>query len=134
MKRVVIDTNVLISSIFSSHGAPARIMDMVSDKEIQLLYNAEILEEYIRVLAYERLKIDTLVQQGVIQKIVELGVMADSVESDISMPDESDRCFYDLAKTNSATLITYNDKHYPVEPFIVSPADLVTSESSEQTK
>jgi hypothetical protein len=38
------------------------------------------------------------------------------------MPDETDRKFYDVASACGALLITGNLKHYPSEPFIISPA------------
>jgi predicted nucleic acid-binding protein len=41
------------------------------------------------------------------------------------MKDETDRKFYDTAKSSSATLITGNMKHYPAEPFIMTPADFI---------
>ena len=49
VKRVVIDTNILISSILSPHGSPARVMELISDKEVQLVYTSAILAEYKRV-------------------------------------------------------------------------------------
>jgi len=38
------------------------------------------------------------------------------------MSDESDRVFYDTAKTIGAILVTGNIKHYPDEPLIMTPA------------
>ena len=40
------------------------------------------------------------------------------------MPDEDDRVFYDAAKSAGAYLITGNTKHYPHEPFILTPTEL----------
>ena len=57
MRRVVIGTNVLVSSALSPIGTPARIMQAVSDKHIQPFFNSVILEEYKRVLAYKKLNI-----------------------------------------------------------------------------
>jgi hypothetical protein len=41
------------------------------------------------------------------------------------MPDETDRKFYDTAKAAGAMLITGNTKHYPDEPFILTPAAFI---------
>jgi hypothetical protein len=41
------------------------------------------------------------------------------------MPDETDRKFYDVAKATDAILITGNTKHYPNEPFVLTPAAFV---------
>jgi len=40
----------------------------------------------------------------------------------VVMPDESDRTFYDTAKTCGAVLVTGNMRHYPSESFIMTPA------------
>ena len=56
-KRAVIDTNVLVSSVLSSEGNSAQIMNLISDEKIQLFYRSAIMDEYRRVLAYEKLNI-----------------------------------------------------------------------------
>jgi len=123
MKNVVIDTNIIISSAISSQGNPAIIMDLVSDKIIQAYYSNEILDEYRKVLAYERLKIEPKKQAEIIEKIKEIGILIKPEKSKISLPDESDRVFYDTAKAAAAILITGNIKHFPNEDFIKTPAE-----------
>jgi hypothetical protein len=59
------------------------------------------------------------------QEIKNNGVKASAVSSSITFADESDRKFYDLAKTNEALLITGNLKHYPCEGFIMNPSDFL---------
>jgi hypothetical protein len=44
------------------------------------------------------------------------------------MPDEDDRVFYDTAKTAGAYLIPGNTKHFPQEPFILTPAQFLAME------
>jgi hypothetical protein len=43
------------------------------------------------------------------------------------MPDEDDRVFYDVARTDEVILITGNKKHYPTSPQILSPAEYINS-------
>ena len=62
MKRVVIDTNVLVSANLTSEGNPAKILNLVSYSELQLFYCQEILNEYKRVLAYDKLDIPPTTQ------------------------------------------------------------------------
>ena len=125
MKRAVIDTNVLISSILSPEGTPARIMRLISDQKLQLVLCREILDEYKRVLAYNKLRIDPKIQDEAIAKITGLGIVTESVAGNRPMPDEDDRIFYDTARAAGAVLITGNLKHYPAEPFIMAPADFL---------
>ena len=40
----------------------------------------------------------------------------------ITLPDETDRKFYDTAKASEAVLITGKLKHYPADPLIMLPA------------
>lgn len=127
MKRVVIDTNILVSAHISSRGNPALIMRMVSYGELQLVYSTEILDEYKRVLAYEKLDIPVQAQNKAIEAVKALGLLVEPIKSSIPLPDESDRAFYDAAKLSGATLITGNIKHFPAEQSIMTPADFVNS-------
>jgi putative PIN family toxin of toxin-antitoxin system len=124
MKKIVIDTNIIISAAFSPKGNPAEIVRMVSDKEVQAYYCTEILDEYKKVLAYKRLNIDSRLQKETMDMIKEYFVLINSTTpSSIPLPDESDRIFYDAAKASGAILITGNKKHYPDEEFIMTPAE-----------
>ena len=125
MKRVVIDTNVLISSALSPEGPPSRIMGLISNKEIQLFYCLAIIDEYKRVLAYDKLNILPQIQERAINEIIRLGILTVPDVSDVPLLDEDDRVFYDTAKDNEAILITGNTKHYPDESFIMTPSDFL---------
>ena len=125
MKLVVIDTNILVSSVLSPNGSPAQVMILISFKELQPFYCSEILNEYRRVLAYERLNISIQTQNKAIESIINLGILIEPPVSSIHMPDEADRIFYDTAKASGAILITGNIKHFPHEPFIMTPAEFL---------
>jgi len=77
------------------------------------------------VLAYERLIFSTEHQMSAIADMKKIGILIEPSKSDISMPDESDRIFYDAAKAVNACLITGNLKRYPDEPQIITPARFV---------
>jgi len=124
MKRVVIDTNILVSATLSPGGNPAKVLSLASDKQVELYYSEEILDEYHRVLAYEKLNIAPQTQQSTIDAIKEIGTLVKPTGSTVSFTDESDRIFYDVAKAIDETiLVTGNIKHYPDEAFIMLPAD-----------
>jgi len=125
MEQVVIDTNVLISATLSPQGNPAEIMMKVSYGELQLIYSSDIMNEYTKVLAYDRLNISQTTQDKVIEGIRKKGKLINPTVSTIALPDEDDRFFYDAAKESGATLITGNIKHFTNEPFIVTPADFI---------
>jgi len=48
-------------------------------------------------------------------------------KSDILFNHEPDRIFYDTAKASGSILITGNIRHYPTEPFIMTPSDLLNN-------
>ena len=56
MIRAVLDANVLVSSILSSKGIPARIFSAWRDEKFLLLISSAILDEIGRVLQYPKLK------------------------------------------------------------------------------
>ena len=132
MIKIVVDTNVLISSVLSSEGKPSKIMSLVSTKKVQFFYSPEILDEYKRVLAYEKLSILPHLQTETILKIITTGTLVTSTISKIKLLDEDDRVFYDVAKGNDAILITGNIKHYPTDSAVMTPSDfLLMFEESE---
>ena len=53
--RVVLDTNVLISDLLSSKGAPGRILDAWRVGGFELIVCDELIDEFKRVCAYPKL-------------------------------------------------------------------------------
>jgi len=126
MINIVIDTNILVSAALSPEGNPAKIIALLAENiQIQIFCASDILAEYDRVLSYEKLKISSAKKDRLINLIQKIGIFIKPPASITPMPDESDRIFYDTAKASGAVLITGNIKHYPVEPFIMSPTDFL---------
>ena len=124
MINAVIDTNVLISAALSPKGVPAKIIECIADQEeARVFYAPKIFDEYKRVLSYERLKIDDEMKSRTLNLIKKIGTVIEPVASVIPLSDETDRVFYDTAQASGAILITGNIKHFPAEPFIMTPAD-----------
>ena len=126
MQKVVIDTNIIISAAISDRGNPAKIMDLISDRKLQMYYSEEIFVEYTEVLSRARFKFSLYKQEVILEKIKEIGTIIKPAVSEIEMPDETDRKFYDAARNINAYLITGNIKHYPSEPLIMTPALFLT--------
>jgi len=126
MINIVLDTNVIISAAISSEGNPAKIIKLVASNEnMQLYYSPNIFVEYKTVLSYERLDLSDEKQTRAINLIEKYGVSIQPEISKMPLPDESDRVFYDTAKTVNAYLVTGNLKHYPEEPNILTPARFI---------
>ena len=126
MLKVVIDTNIVISAAITPSGNCAKIIDIIAkNEEVRLYYNKEILFEYKEVLSRKYFKIADKIQKGIIESIKKVGIKIVPNPSEISLPDESDRIFYDAARAAGAFLITGNKKHYPVEYFIILPSEFL---------
>ncbi|MDR2355497.1 MAG: putative toxin-antitoxin system toxin component, PIN family [Clostridiales Family XIII bacterium] len=122
MTRVVLDTNILVSALWSKDGNAAKIPDMFIRGELPLFYDARILAEYKAVLsrpkfAFRHAKVGLL-----INKIRDDGIAVVPAPCDLEFADEADKKFYEVAKDCNALLITGNLRHCPGEPFIQSTA------------
>ena len=125
MRRVVLDTNILVSALWSESGCPAKVFEMFIKGEIVLCYDSRIMTEYKGVLnrpqfAFKHTKIG-----GIINRIRKDGIAVVTKPCDIAFEDEDDRMFYEVAKECNATLITGNTRHYPAEPFVQTAAEFL---------
>jgi len=122
---VVIDTNVLVSALLTPKGTSAKAVGLVSAGILILCYNAQIMSEYQTVLYRPKFHYDETTVLQLLTLIQDVGVQIDAKSSTIDLPDESDRKFYDAAKTANAYLATGNIKHFPKEDWILTPAELM---------
>jgi len=121
--KVVLDTNILISALINENGKPRKILNLFYDKEIALYFAPDIIEEYKDVLSRKEFNINSEKIGKVVNAVRRLGIHTEPPKSIIAMRDETDRIFYDTAKSAGTWLITGNIKHYPVEPFIITVSD-----------
>lgn len=128
MVYAVIDTNVLVSALFSVHSDSATviIIDKVSDGTIVPLYNSEIFEEYRDVLSRPKFKFPSDLVTAVLGLFIERGLSLERTKSDEIFPDPKDVVFYEVALSkDGAYLVTGNNKHFPDNPIVVTPAELL---------
>jgi len=125
--KVVLDTNVVVSAFLCPLGKPAAILQLVLRGDFEVCFNTAILAEYEQILC--RPKFAGKINQPAIRRFFELmydmGTNIISSPGYVNLPDETDRKFYDVAKTADAVLITGNKKHYPDEPFVQTPAEFL---------
>ena len=125
MLKIVIDTNILVSALMKPDSKPARVFDTVPDKLVRLYYSEGIMHEYRDVLTREKFHFDKVKYTTVFNRVKKFGVLLTLTPYTHLLPDETDRVFYDTAVAAGAYLVTGNMKHYPNEPFILTPADFV---------
>ncbi|MDE6367863.1 MAG: putative toxin-antitoxin system toxin component, PIN family [Muribaculaceae bacterium] len=129
-KRIyaVIDTNVLVSSLFSKgFSNPSMVISSVISGAITPLYNDEIIEEYRDVLSRRKFNFNPKLIENLLSAFTEFGV--NSVRKDAfneDFPDSDDIVFYEVAMSvDDSYLVTGNIKHFPRKSFVVTPAQMV---------
>lgn len=125
IRRVVLGTNIFVSALLTPEGKPAQIYRMFLDGALSLFFSAGIFEEYQDVLQRTRLGIPAKDREIVLAAVLQHGEKIEPMQGTNNMVDEDDRFFYDTAKSADAYLITGNIKHYPQEPFILTPAEFL---------
>ena len=123
-EKVVIDTNILVSALWSENGNSATILKMIPDDIVPVL-NDSIVGEYTEVLNREKFAFSAEKRERLLKTINEFGETVNPEKSDTPMSDEADRIFYDTAISSGSTLITGNKKDYPDESFIMTAADFL---------
>ena len=112
--RLVIDTNVFVSGLISSAGAPSKILASIQSKQAVHLVSDPIVEEYLRVLEYPRIRKFKKVTDGFIADVAAyLLYQTERVElvSKIFLSkDPDDDMFLATAIDGRATLIITGDK------------------------
>lgn len=111
--RVVIDTNVLVSATLNPYGSPGRIIDAVLAGPLIVLHDDRILSEYCEVLLRPAFCFDVETIQAFLDFIAAQGEHVSAKEIAVSLPDEDDLPFLQVAVAASAeALITGNLRHY----------------------
>ena len=129
--QVVIDTNILVSALWSKNGAPARIVSMVVSGVLIPCFDYRILSEYREVLRRPKFGISDGEINAQLDWFEANGrsVVADPIED--SFIDEADKKFYEVAKFCGADLVTGNLKHFPEDPQIVSVSEFLEKYKSK---
>ena len=112
MKRVVIDTNVIVSAMLFG-GTPGRLISLWKKKIIQPLITKEIILEYLRVLAYPDFQlteneINFILYHEMLPFFEQVTI---TTRMSVVMKDPSDDKFLHCAEAGNADAIISGDKH-----------------------
>ena len=72
MLRVVLDTNVFVSSLLSTQGLPAQVLDAWREGRYMLVASPPIIAEIVEVLESPRISKKYFIRQEDIQQLVDL--------------------------------------------------------------
>lgn len=126
----VIDTNVLVSALLSSKDdtATVQVLGKVITGEIIPVYSNVITKEYWEVLSRRKFGFSADLIEYLMSAIEKYGILVDPSFSGITLSDMKDVPFYEVVlekRDDNAYLVTGNIKHFPKEPFIVTPRELL---------
>ena len=125
----VIDTNVLVSAMLKWNSVPGHIIELVFDDLIVPVLNREIVEEYKEVLSRSKFHLSNDIVEDIIASLAETGIFVEGETLDIDFIDEKDRMFFEVVmeerKKEDAYLVTGNIRHFPVQPFVVTPRQML---------
>lgn len=125
----VIDTNVLISAMLKWNSVPGNVLEFTFSGTIVPVLNEHIVREYREVLSRPKFKFPKDIIDTIVSEIERLGIYIDAPELEVELPDPKDRVFYEVVmeerSTEDAYLVTGNLKHFPEEPFVVTPRQMI---------
>ena len=115
MKKVVIDTNVLVSGTFWT-GASYRVLSLIDKDEINLVISSQITKEYARIINSSEILDKTTINQKTrihsVNKLLQKAIIVEPKEHiDIIKEDKDDNKFIEAAISGFAGYIITNDKH-----------------------
>jgi len=112
--RVVLDTNVLVSGLWSPFGPPGRIVNLVATGTLPLILEERILAEYREVLARREFAFEPEFVESLFVQILATSefVLAEPLPE--RLPDPKDDVFLAVALSAHADfLVTGNLRHFP---------------------
>ncbi len=118
--HVVIDTNVLVSSLWSKNGSPAKIMSMVLSGNLTPCYDYRILIEYREMLMRPKFGFSKSEVFSLLDWFESYGKSVVATPLNIEFIDEDDKKFFEVAKYCNAKLITGNLKHFPEDEDVMA--------------
>lgn len=125
----VIDTNVIVSALISKslESNPVKIVRAIIQERIVPLFNDKIIAEYREVLSRSKFHLTTQQIETVLKAITTDGLSLDRTPADgENFPDPKDIVFYEIALSKEDSyLVTGNIKHFPIKPFVITPAEMV---------
>ncbi len=124
--KIVLDTNILISSLLNPNGIPAKILNLILSQKIILLFDNRILNEYYNVLRRDKFQFSDELILPLMDFIKHEGIYINTEPLQQKFTDEDDKMFYEVFISGSADyLVTGNINHFPKEKLIVKPAGFV---------
>ena len=128
--KVVLDTNVLVSGLLKPRSAPAKILRLILQGDLDIIMNEHILAEYNEVLRREKFLFNRKDVEAIIEVFRSYGIRAPALLQTPRLPDPDDAPFLEAALSMQAdALVTGNKKHFPARSCkgvkVMSPSEFL---------
>jgi uncharacterized protein len=128
--RIVLDTNVMVSGLWSPFGPPGKIVGLVAAGALPLLLDERILGEYREVLSRNEFGFDPEKVESLLLQVEATGEFVVALPLPERLPDPDDEAFLEVALAAQADfLVTGNLRHFPARVrqgvAVVSPRDFL---------
>ena len=121
---VVLDTNVIVSALWTPNGKLSYILSRVIAGSLNICHDYRILAEYRDVLFRPKFKSRTWQVNALLETFDEDGISIVAIPlPKIPFKDESARKFYEVARFCGAPLVTGNVKNYPKDEIVMTVAE-----------
>jgi uncharacterized protein len=132
MKRLVLDTNVLLSALISPVSPSGEIYALWLDRKIAVLTAAEQLDEIMRVTRYPRVRalLPTALAGRLVNRLRDVAILVEPLPVVDRSPDPDDNYLLAITEARQAHYLVTGDKavlglkQHKSTP-IISPAALV---------
>ncbi len=126
----VIDTNVLVSALLSSHenAATVQVVSRIFSGDVIPVFSNDILAEYNEVLRRKKFRFSEDAVRTLLDTIISIGENITPSPSGEVPPDMKDLPFYEVVlekEEDNAYLVTGNIKHFPDKPNIVTAREFL---------
>lgn len=112
--KVVVDTNILVSSFLSPYGPPSKVVRLIMSGHLRVCYDMRIFSEYAGVLERPKFHISPILSANLLEQIRAAGELICARTLPLRLSDPSDAAFLEVAlAAQSGCLITGNIRHFP---------------------
>ena len=111
MLKVVLDTNIFVSSIFWKKGNPHKVVESALGKKIHVFTSLEILQELEKVLRRDFEEPEEMIQRQISLILEYSTVIKPSVKINIVADDPEDNKIIECAISCGADYVVTGDKH-----------------------
>lgn len=110
----MLNTNVMVSALLNSFGAPGRVLDLALAGELVVAYDDRVFSEWREVLIRKKFGFPPADVDSLLAFFEEEGLRVTPSPLGVELPDPNDLLFLEVAREAEVTLVTGNLKHYPL--------------------